>query len=135
MKTSNPYLFFNGNCKIAMESYQRIFGGELNLMKVGDMQNDAMKGMDPNLVMHSLLKAPGIQLMASDNGKKDTVAGDNVCLYLECASKAEVDQLYAALGKGGEASMKPEQTFWGAYFGSLTDAFGVSWMLSFQQQG
>jgi PhnB protein len=34
----------------------------------------------------------------------------------------------------GEESMKPENTFWGAYFGSLTDAFGISWMLSFEAE-
>jgi PhnB protein len=132
MKHSNPYLFFNGNCKSALESYQRIFGGDLNLVKVGDIKQDAFKDMDPNQVMHGLLKTPSMQLMASDNLKKDTDRGDNVCVYLECSNQAEVDQLFAALAKGGEASMKPEKTFWGAYFGSLTDAFGISWMLSWQ---
>ncbi|MGZ3687162.1 MAG: VOC family protein [Bdellovibrionota bacterium] len=54
-------------------------------------------------------------------------------MYIECSDKAEVDRLFSALSKGGEPSMKPEETFWGAYFGSLVDAFGISWMMSFQQ--
>jgi PhnB protein len=132
MKHTNPYLFFNGNCKAAMESYQKIFGGELKLMKAGDVKQEMFKDMDQNQVMHGLLKTPTLQIMASDNMKKDTTIGDNVCVYIECSSKAEVDQFFAALSKDGEAGMKPEDTFWGAYFGSLTDAFGISWMLSFQ---
>jgi PhnB protein len=130
MKHSNPYLFFNGNCKPAMESYQKILGGELKLVKVGDVKQEMFKDMDQNQVMHGLLKTPTLQIMASDNLSKDTTLGDNVSLYIECSNRAEVDQLFAALSKGGEVTMTPENTFWGAYFGSLTDAFGVNWMLS-----
>ena len=90
------------------------------------------KDTDPNQVMHGLLKTPNLQIMASDNLSKDTTTGDNVCIYLECSSKAEVDQLFSALSNGGESFMTPEDTFWGAYFGSLTDAFGISWMMSYQ---
>lgn len=132
MKHSNAYFFFNGNCKAAMETYQRIFGGELQLTRVADVKNDEFKNLDPNQIMHSLLKTPAMQIMASDNMQKDTTVGDNVCMYIECSSQEEVDRLYAELAKGGEASMKPEKTFWGAYFGSLTDAFGVSWMLGYE---
>jgi PhnB protein len=31
----HPYLFFQGNCKAAMEFYQGIFGGELTMQTVG----------------------------------------------------------------------------------------------------
>jgi len=130
MKHSNAYLFFNGNCKTAMETYQKIFGGELNLKRVGDIPKEEFKGVDPDRVMHSHLIAPNMQLMASDNMREDTTVGDNVCLFVECSSPEEVDRFYAALAKDGEPAMKPDRTFWGAYFGSLTDAFGVSWMLS-----
>jgi len=33
----NPYLMFDGNCREALEFYQAIFGGELNVMTYGDM--------------------------------------------------------------------------------------------------
>ncbi len=131
MKTSNPYFLFNdGKCRTAMETYQKIFGGKLELMKTGDVPQPMFKDTDPNLIMHSSLVAPTLKLMASDNMKGDTTVGDNVCVYVECSDKAEVDRYYAALIQGGEDSMKPENTFWGAYFGSLTDAYGISWMFS-----
>ena len=135
MKNANPYLFFNdGKCTQAMEYYKSIFGGELQLMKVGDVKQEMFKDMDPNVVMHGILKTPTFQIMSSDNMSGDTVVGDNVCIYLDCSSKEEVDTTYAALVKNGEESMTPEPTFWGAYFGSLTDAYGISWMLSFENK-
>ena len=132
MKTSNPYLFFNDKqCKPAMEFYQKTFSGELSLMQANHAGSILPSGTDVDLVMHALLKTPAFNLMASDNFSSDTTNGDNVCIYIDCTSVAEVDHLYQALSKGGEEVMKPEETFWGAYFGSLTDVFGVSWMLNY----
>ena len=135
MKHSNSYLFFNdGKCLPALEHYKSIFGGDLQVMKVGDAKQEIFKDLNPNLVMHGLLKAPAFQLMASDNMQGNTQVGDSVCMYIECSSKAEVDQIFTALANKGEDNMKPDQTFWGAYFGSLTDVYGVSWMLSFDEK-
>ncbi len=113
-----------------MEFYQKTFGGELQVMTADQAGSNLPPGMDPKSVMHSSLKTPAFLLMASDNDKSDTTVGDNVCIYLDCSDPAEVDTLFAKLAAGGESSMKPEKTFWGAYFGSLTDAYGISWMLS-----
>jgi PhnB protein len=134
MKNLKPYLFFNGNCKPAMEFYQKTLGGDLQVFTAGQADQEMFAGADPNLVLNSCLITPSIQFMASDNMKKNTDFGDNICMMLECSSRSELDQLYAALSKGGEADMTPSDQFWGAYFGTLTDPFGVNWMLSFQEE-
>jgi PhnB protein len=133
MKSVNPYLFFNGNCKAAMEFYQKAFGGDLKVFTAGQAGPDMFQDVDPNLVMNAQLKSPAIDLMASDNMARDTDFGDNVSLMITCSTKTELDELYATLAEGGEAEMTPGDQFWGAYFGTLTDAFGVNWMLSFQE--
>jgi PhnB protein len=132
MKSVSPYLFFNGNCREAMQFYQKHFGGDLRLMTVADTKQEMLKDADQDMIMHSSLKSTSLHIMASDNGTKDTQVGDNVCIELECSSRAELDQLFTALSDGGEIWMKPQDTFWGAYFGTLTDQFGVSWLLNFQ---
>jgi PhnB protein len=38
--------------------------------------------------------------------------------------------LFAALSDGGEVEMGMEEMFWGDYFGSLVDKFGVRWMIN-----
>ena len=132
MKNLNPYLFFNGQCKAAMEFYNKNLGGELEIMTVGDAKQEIFKDANQNLVMHSMLKTQNFQIMGSDNMEGTTVVGDNVCIIIDCSSREELDRLFGALSKGGESVMKPSDTFWGAYFGSLTDQFGISWMFNFQ---
>jgi PhnB protein len=50
---------------------------------------------------------------------------------LSTDSKQRADELFESLSKGGIATMPMNQTFWGDYFGMLTDQFGVNWMISY----
>jgi PhnB protein len=133
MKTITPYLFFNGNCKAAMEFYRDALGGELRIVTAGSTGEAMFKDLDPDLVMHAHLQAGPIVIMASDNMKRDTDFGDNNSIFLDCSSRAEADKIYAALSKGGDAEMKPQDQFWGAYMGSLVDPFKVGWMINVQE--
>lgn len=64
----NPYLNFGGKAREAMEFYQSIFGGKLDVMTYGDMPE--MPGSDPSQevrVMHSSLATDdGLHLMGAD---------------------------------------------------------------------
>jgi PhnB protein len=134
MKNVNAYLFFNGKAKPAMEFYHKTFGGDLQVITYGQSGQDMGPGVSPDGVMHSNLKGPSFHIMCSDNAKNDTIMGDNITLYIECESTEEVDRLYSALGKGGQPGMKPENTFWGSYFGTLEDSFGINWMMGFEKK-
>jgi PhnB protein len=46
------------------------------------------------------------------------------------ASLEETDRLFAALAAGGAVEMPLQEMFWGGYFGSLTDRFGIRWMFN-----
>jgi PhnB protein len=46
-------------------------------------------------------------------------------------SKAEADRLFNGLSEGGRVNMPMANTFWGDYFGMLTDKFGINWMMSY----
>jgi uncharacterized glyoxalase superfamily protein PhnB len=54
----------------------------------------------------------------------------NIYINLEPDSRAETDRLFAALSAGGKVGMPLQDMFWGAYFGSCTDKFGVQWMFN-----
>jgi uncharacterized glyoxalase superfamily protein PhnB len=48
MKPLTPYLFFNGNCREALNFYKDCFGGQLELMTYADAPNkEACPGVDP----------------------------------------------------------------------------------------
>jgi PhnB protein len=56
--------------------------------------------------------------------------GNNVHINLEPDTREEAERLFGALSEGGKVSMPLQDMFWGAYFGSLTDKFGVHWMVN-----
>lgn len=42
----------------------------------------------------------------------------------------EADRLFNALSAGGKVEIPVQDMFWGAYFGSFTDRFGINWMVN-----
>ena len=52
-----PYLFFVGTCREAMNTYQSIFGGELDIVTAADMP-DAPEDAPADAVMHAALTLP-----------------------------------------------------------------------------
>lgn len=146
MTTVNIYLTFNGNCKAAFDFYKSVFGGEfMSESTFGEMppqegmppMSDAMK----NQIMHvSLPISKETVLMGSDTGGEwaaDFQAGNNFSISVSTDSKKKADTFFDKLSQGGETKMPMNQTFWGDYFGMLTDQFGINWMISFHenQQG
>lgn len=129
-----PYLIFDGQCEAAINFYKKVFDGETSYMSrfsEGPMEiPDAMK----DRIMHTTLNFKGISIMASDSMERATsdadAKGTHVQLSLNFDSKEELTGIFHKLKEGGEVTMPPEDTFWGDYFGMLTDKFGINWMLS-----
>jgi PhnB protein len=143
MATVNPYLNFNGNTEEAFNFYKSVFGGEfITLQRFKDTSEaDKVPANDQDKIMHVALPiGQGNILMATDAlesmGQK-LVSGNNFSLSVDAGSEAEADKLFNALAAGGQVNMPLEKTFWGAYFGMLTDQFGIQWMVNYdynQQQ-
>jgi uncharacterized glyoxalase superfamily protein PhnB len=78
MAILNPYLNFDGNTAEVMAFYQDVFGGELNVMKFGDMGMTEHEGtpIPPDGVMHSQLTSDaGFTIMAADSPGEHTPNG------------------------------------------------------------
>jgi PhnB protein len=56
--------------------------------------------------------------------------GNNVYINLEPDTRAETDRLFKGLSEGGTVEMELQEMFWGDYFGSCKDKFGVQWMFA-----
>lgn len=89
---------------------------------------------DENLVLHAELPILGGHvLMGTDCSESmgfTLVPGNNVHLNLEPDTREEADRLFAALSDGGSVEMPLMEMFWGGYFGSFTDRFGIHWMIN-----
>ena len=132
MPILNPYLSFDGNAREAMDFYQRVFGGELNVMTFGDMGATEHEGVpiEATGVMHAQLTTDqGFTLMASDHaGSAEVSPNGHISL-----SGEESDLLHAywdGLADGGHVDVPLEKAPWGDEFGQVTDRFGITWLVN-----
>lgn len=136
----NPYLNFAGNTEEAFNYYKSVFGGEFAMLqRFGSMpDSDKMPPGVENMIMHvSLPIGNGNILMGTDAPEQmgfKVNMGNNFYICLGPDSKEDADRLFAGLSAGGKVEMALQDTFWGAYYGSCTDKFGVQWMVNYQQQ-
>lgn len=141
MKTINTYLRFNGNCEKAFMFYKTVFGGEFDhLGKFRDMPDNPefpIAESDQDKIMHVSLPIGNSILMGSDTGgewNSTYTQGNNFSISIDTVTEAEANRLFNELSKNGEIIMPMNTTFWGSYFGMLTDQFGIQWMISFDSE-
>lgn len=133
MKALTPSLFFNGNCREAMNFYQSCFGGNLEIMTNADAPEGGCPGdmkLVPDQIMHACLTQGDFILMASDNPMDKPKVGDNLSLSINCSTIQQTEKLFKALSVGGKVTMPLADTFWGAHFGMLIDKYSFRWMLN-----
>ena len=82
-------------------------------------------------VMHALLRIGEGEIMMSDTQPGMPVATEsNVHITLHFDDVADMTKKFEALAAEGKVTLPLQDTFWGARFGILTDAFGVRWMFN-----
>lgn len=140
------YLNFPRCTEEAFTFYQSVFGGEFGgdgIHRFGDIPpSDDMPPIadaDKNLVMHVELPILGeFRLMGSDAPESmgfKINSGNNVYINLEPDTRTETQRLFKALSQGGTVTMELQNMFWGDYYGSCTDRFGVQWMFNCSEKG
>ena len=139
MATINPYINFNGNAEEAFTFYKSVFGGEFATLQrfKETSEGEKLSAEDGEKIMHIALPiGKETVLMATDaleSMGQTLIAGTNFSLSISAESQEEADRLFSGLAAGGLTTMPMERTFWGAYFGMLTDRFGIQWMISFDE--
>lgn len=133
--TITTYLTFNDNCRAAFEFYRSVFGGEFSFIQTfADAPHDIGVSADKgDLIMHVSLPIGSGVLMGSDSGfGPEVTSGNNFSVSIHPDSREQADDLFAKLAAGGAVTMPMEEQFWGAYFGSCTDRFGINWMINYE---
>ena len=141
MASVSTFLNFDRNTEEAFNFYKSVFGGTFfgeGIMRMGDIP--PQEGMPPlaeedkNLVMHVELKILGNHaLMGTDAPESmgfKLNKGNNVYINLQPDTRKETRRLFDALSAGGQVTMDLQDMFWGDYFGSCTDKFGIQWMFN-----
>lgn len=124
-----PYVNFPGNCKEALEFYEKHLGAKIVMMGTFDTMPDhsmVPPGMEKKII-HARIMIGDTVLMASDGPKVEPMR--SAYLTLSVDSDAEAERIYAALSEGGEVFMKMGETFFAHRFGQFRDKFGINWMV------
>jgi PhnB protein len=140
MARVSTYLNFPRNTEEAFRFYRGVFGGDFNgpIHRFDEMPaapgQPPLAEADRNLVMHVELPILGGHVLMGTDAPESmgfkVAPGNNVHINLEPDTRAEADRLFNALSAGGKVGMPMQDMFWGAYFGSCTDRFGVMWMVN-----
>ncbi|MHA7304514.1 VOC family protein [Arthrobacter sp. TMN-49] len=125
----NPYLNFSGNAKDAMEFYQGVFGGQLELSTFGDYQASE----DPaevDKIMHAMLTGDNdVVLMGADVPPAMEFSA-NSSVSLSGDEEAVLRGWWDKLSDGAAVTEPLTKAPWGDVFGMLTDKFGVPWLVN-----
>lgn len=130
-----------------MNFYKSVFGGEFmgpgamrwkDAPGCGDGNEFTLSDEDGNKVMHMALPIPGGSvIMASDSIKglgPDLIPGNSITIAVGPESREEADRLFYGLSAGGDVMMPMSDAFWGGYFGSFADKFGINWLINYTEQ-
>jgi PhnB protein len=139
MARTSTYLNFMGNTEQVFRFYADVFGTEIGpLSRLGDAPAapDAplLSDAEQQMVMHVTLPILGGHVLMGTDALESQghrlKFGNTMHLNLEPDTRAEAERLFTALSVGGKVGMPLTEMFWGAVFGTVTDRFGVSWMIN-----
>lgn len=125
------YLMFNGNSEEAINYYAKHLNGNIiQMQRYGDSSQPGSEA-HKDKILHGMMDLQGLMIMFSDSmEQKNVTFGDNFSIALDFDSEGELNRAYDALSTGGQVTMAPQDTFWGALFAMCTDKFGINWMFN-----
>ena len=141
MARTSIYLNFPGTTELAFLHYKAIFGTAFNEPGVQyfSVLGEAIPEAERDLVLHVELPITGnLVLMGTDVPESrglPVLFGNNVHINLEPDTLEETKRLFDGLAEGGVITAPFEKAFWGAWFGSCIDRFGVCWSVNFPDPG
>ncbi|MDR2939504.1 MAG: VOC family protein [Clostridiales bacterium] len=130
----NSYLSFGGNCAEALNFYEKAFNVKAKIMRYGDAP--AGDGYQPdeatkNLVMHAQFSLGSEEILFCDVPPgSDVNFGNGLSISVGFDNAGQAKSAFDALKVGGVVDMDLQETFWSKCFGTLTDKFGVNWMIT-----
>jgi PhnB protein len=127
----DPYFSFKDNAREAMQFYQSVFGGKLDMQTYKEYHASQAPSED-NKIMHAMLEAEnGISFMGADTPLgMDFHPGMNGSVALSGDNEAELKGYFQKLSAGGTVTAPMEKAPWGDQFGMCTDKFGIGWMVN-----
>lgn len=136
------YVNFPGNTEEAFLFYQSVFKSKFTgngIQRFGDLPAEAdhppVADELKKLVLHVELPITANHILMGTDAPEEmgfkVVQGNNMHISLEPDTREEAERLFNELSIDGNITMPLQDMFWGAYFGSFTDKYGINWMINF----
>jgi len=127
-----PYINFQGQAREAMEHYQKVLGGKLEMF-ASDERGQPKPAAQGDSIMYARLEAEGVVIVASDgNPKYPAKVGEHIGLSLRASDRARLTKAFDRLADGGQVKMPLTDQPWGTS-GWLTDRFGINWNIDIEK--
>jgi len=126
----SPYFQFAGTARQALEHWQGVFGGEVQIATYADFSRTDGPA---DAVAHGQLTG-GLQLFAADASENDEpfVATGLLFSLLGADEPDVLRRWFDALAEGGTVVDALQQRPWGDWDGTVRDTFGVTWLIGFE---
>lgn len=142
MARVSTYLNFPRSTEEAFNFYKTVFRSEFTggITRMSEVPPEPgqppISDADKNLVMHVEVPILGgsHSLMGTDAPESmgfTVSAGNNIAINLMPDTKNEAERLFAELSDDGEVEMALQKMFWGDYFASFSDKYGIRWMINY----
>lgn len=130
-----PYLTFDGNCREAMQFYERVLGGKLLVVMTNGESPVAAEVPAGNAdrVMHAAVQCDGFSIYGGDalvNAGMPFGGMKGFNLTLSYDKVADAQRVFGDLAEGGKVTMPLGETFWAEQFGMLVDRYGTPWIIN-----
>jgi PhnB protein len=137
---TSTYLTFDRSTEEAFNFYKSVFGTEFvgPIARHRDVPvpegHAGPREEDKDLVINVQLPILGGHLLMGTDAPEsmgfEAKQGNNVYICLDPDTRAEADRLFATLSEGGKVETPLQEMFWGDYYGSFVDKFGIQWMIN-----
>lgn len=129
------YISLPGTMAEAMQHWHDVFGGELEILRYGDMPMPDMPfEPDPNAVAHATLTLAAGVIAGGDSMEPEVdypVRDTAYSMLYETDTPDEARALIQRILDGdGAVNMPFERAPWGDWYGQVFDRFGVMWAFS-----
>ncbi len=122
------YLFFEGNCKEAIEFYEEAFGAIVEcLLPYSEGPPELTPVGWSDKVFHATIMFGDSLVNMSDTPADGSPRFGGLALLAHVESIEKAERLFAALEVGGEVRMPLQPTFWAPCYGIVCDRFGITW--------
>lgn len=140
----STYVNFQGKTEKAFNFYKSVFKTTFinGIKRFGDFPADSkhppVAESVKKMVLHIELPLLGGHILMGTDAPEEMgftlTRGNNMHIQLEPDSKLEAQRLFDELSIDGKVEMPIQDMFWGAYFGSFTDKFGINWIINYQEK-